>query len=128
LRLIDSLLNRQSILMDGMISGAQLQLDSITNSYAFNRPVQLLSRFEERLALTEKEMSRAISDKLRDRDQHLTAAADRLAMLDTHRVLKRGFALVTQDDRYVTSAAALDAGAKIGLMFHDGRREARVGG
>ncbi len=128
LRLIDSLVNRQSILMEGMISGAQLQLDSITNSYAFNRPVQMLAKFEERLTLTEKEMKRAISDKLRDREQHLTAAADRLAMLDTQRVLKRGFALVTQDNRYITSAAGLEAGSKIGVTFHDGRREARVWG
>jgi len=126
LRLIDSLVNRQSILMEGMISGAQLQLDSIRNSYAFNRPVQMLTRFEERLTLTEKEMSRAMNDKLRDREQHLDRTADRLAMLDTQRVLKRGFALVTQNDRYVTSAAGLEAGAKISMTFHDGQREARV--
>jgi exodeoxyribonuclease VII large subunit len=126
LRLIDSLVNRQAILMEGMISGAQLQLDSIRNSYAFNRPVQMLTRFEERLTLTEKEMSRAMNDKLRDREQHLDRTADRLAMLDTQRVLKRGFALVTQNDRYVTSAAGLEAGAKISMTFHDGQREARV--
>ncbi|NTV21890.1 MAG: exodeoxyribonuclease VII large subunit, partial [Chlorobium limicola] len=50
------------------------------------------------------------------------------AMLDTQRVLKRGFALVTQEGRYVTSAAGLEAGAKINVTFHDGRRDARVGG
>ncbi len=127
-RHIDGLRQRQLILMDGKISGAQLQVDSIVSSYAFNRPVQLLDQFEERLALTEKEMKRAITEKLRDRDQQLRTAADRLAMLDTHRVLKRGFALVTQDDRYVTSAAGLEAGAEIALTFHDGRRDARVGG
>jgi len=48
LRLIDNLVNRQSILMEGLISGAQLQVDSITSSYAFNRPVQMLGQFEER--------------------------------------------------------------------------------
>lgn len=127
LRQIDGLRQRQSILMEGMISGAQLQVDSIVSSYAFNRPVQMLAQVEERLALTEKELKRAISEKLRDREQHLTAAADRLAMLDTQRVLKRGFALVTQEGRYVTSAAGLEAGSEIGITFHDGRREARVG-
>lgn len=71
-------------------------------------------------------MKRAIAEKVRDREQQLTAAADRLAMLDINRTLKRGFALVTQDDRYVTSAKSLEADAKIGLTFHDGQREARV--
>lgn len=128
LRHIDGLRERQAILMDGKISGAQLQLDSITSSYAFNRPVQLLAQFEERLALTEKEMKRAIAEKLRDRDQQLRAVADRLSMLDIQRVLKRGFTLVTQDDRYVTSAAGLEAEAEIALTFQDGRREARIEG
>ncbi|ACF10797.1 exodeoxyribonuclease VII, large subunit [Chlorobaculum parvum NCIB 8327] len=126
LRHIDGLMQRQSILMEGKISGAQLQLDSITSSYAFNRPAQMLGQVEERLALTEKEMKRAMAEKVRDREQQLRAATDRLEMLDIQRVLKRGFALVSQDDRYVTSAKALEEGAKIGITFHDGRREAKV--
>ncbi len=126
LRLLDGLKQRQAMLMEGKISGAQLQVNSIVSSYAFNRPVQMLGQFEERLALTEKEMRRAIIEKLRDRQQRLRAATDRLAMLDTQRVLKRGFALVTQDDRYITSAKALEAGSEIALTFHDGRRDARV--
>ena len=126
LRLLDGLKQRQAMLMEGKISGAQLQVNSIVNSYAFNRPVQMLGQFEERLALTEKEMRRAIIEKLRDRQQRLRAATDRLAMLDTQRVLKRGFALVSQDDRYITSAKALEAGSEIALTFHDGRRDARV--
>jgi exodeoxyribonuclease VII large subunit len=127
-RLIDNMINRQSILMDGKISGARLQIDSICNSYAFNRPVQMLSQFEERLALSTKEMSRALSEKLRDREQQLTAASDRLAMLDVRKVLQRGFAIVSQEGHYVTSASGLEAGAEIGITFHDGRREARVEG
>jgi exodeoxyribonuclease VII large subunit len=126
-RLINNMINRQSILMDGKISGARLQIDSICNSYSFNRPVQMLSQFEERLALSTKEMSRALSDKLRDREQQLTAASDRLAMLDVRKVLQRGFAIVSQEGHYVTSAAGLEAGAEIGITFHDGRRNARVG-
>ena len=127
LRLIDSLVNRQAILMEGMISGAQLQLDSIRNSYAFNRPVHLLAQTEERLAQTEKALKRAIADKLLDRDRHLATATDRLQMLDVRKVLQRGFALVSQDNRYITSAAGLEAGSEIVLTFHDGRREARIG-
>ncbi|NTU53379.1 MAG: exodeoxyribonuclease VII large subunit [Chlorobiaceae bacterium] len=126
LRHIGSLQQRQSILMEGKISGAQLQVDSICNSYAFNRPLQRLGQFEERLESAAKEMSRALSEKLRDREQHLTSAADRLLMLDVRKVLQRGFALVSQDGRYVTSSTELQAGTEIGITFHDGRREARV--
>jgi len=127
-RLIDNMINRQSMLMEGKLTGAKLQIDSITSSYAFNRPLQLLAQFDERLILSEKEMKRAIAEKLRDREQQLDKAADRLAMLDVRKVLQRGFALVTKDRHYITSAASLQAGTEISLTFHDGRREARVEG
>jgi exodeoxyribonuclease VII large subunit len=128
MRKIDNLLGRQSILMDGKISGAQLQVDSICNSYAFNRPVLTLGQFDDRLAASEKEMTRAVADKLRQQQQLFDAASGRLGMLDVMKVLKRGFAIVSHDGGYVTSAASLDPGSEIGIMFHDGRREASVKG
>ena len=128
MRKIDNLLGRQSILMDGKISGAQLQVDSICNSYAFNRPVLTLGQFDDRLAASEKEMTRAVSEKLRQQQQLFEAASVRLGMLDVMKVLKRGFAIVSQEGGYVTSAASLAPGTEIGIVFHDGRREASVKG
>ncbi|HWQ26200.1 MAG TPA: exodeoxyribonuclease VII large subunit [Chlorobaculum sp.] len=126
MRKIDNLLGRQSILMDGKISGAQLQVDSICNSYAFNRPVLTLGQFDDRLAASEKEMTRAVSEKLRQQQQLFESASARLGMLDVMKVLKRGFAIVSQEGGYVTSAASLAPGSDIGIVFHDGRREASV--
>jgi exodeoxyribonuclease VII large subunit len=126
MRKIDNLLGRQSILMDGKISGAQLQVDSICNSYAFNRPVLMLGQFDDRLATSEKEMTRVVSEKFRQQQQLFEAASGRLGMLDVMRVLKRGFAIVSQESGYVTSAASLAPGSDIGIVFHDGRREASV--
>ncbi|NTW51759.1 MAG: exodeoxyribonuclease VII large subunit [Chlorobiaceae bacterium] len=126
MRHIDNLTRRQSILMEGMISGAQLQVDSICNSYAFNRPVLMLGQFDDRLVSSEKEMSRAVSEKLRQKEQCFEAASERLGMLDVMRVLKRGFAIVSKDGGYATSAKQLTPGSEIGIVFHDGRREASV--
>ncbi len=129
MRQIESQLSRQSILMEGMISGAQLQVDSICNSYAFNRPVLMLGQFDERLATSEKEMTRTVSEKFRQQEQIIEAASDRLGMLDVRRVLKRGFAIVSQKGGgYVTAAASLTPGSEIGIAFHDGVREASVKG
>ncbi|NTU57443.1 MAG: exodeoxyribonuclease VII large subunit [Chlorobiaceae bacterium] len=128
MRHIDSLTGRQSILMEGMISGAQLQVDSICGSYAFNRPVLMLGQYDDRLAASEKEMRRAATEKLRQKEQYFDAASDRLGMLDVRRVLKRGFAIVSQNGGYVTSAEALVPGAEIDIEFHDGGRRASVKG
>ena len=126
LRHIDSLAGRQAILMEGKISGAQLQVDSICGSYAFNRPVLMLGQMEERLAMLEKEAGRGVSEKLGQRQLLFDAAAERLSMLDVGRVLKRGFALVSSKGGYVTSAASLSPGDGVELVFQDGRRSAEV--
>ncbi|HWR01425.1 MAG TPA: exodeoxyribonuclease VII large subunit [Chlorobaculum sp.] len=129
MRQIDSQLARQSILMEGMISGAQLQVDSICNSYAFNRPVLMLGQFDDRLVTSEKEMTRTVSEKFRQQEHCFTAASERLEMLDVRRVLKRGFAIVSQKGGgYATSAVSLTPGSEIGITFHDGVREASVKG
>jgi exodeoxyribonuclease VII large subunit len=126
LRHIDSLAGRQAILMDGKISGAQLQVDSICGSYAFNRPVLMLGQMDERLASLEKEAARATSERLRQREMLFDAAAERLGMLDVRRVLQRGFALVSGKGGYVTSASALERGDEVGLVFQDGSRRAEI--
>jgi exodeoxyribonuclease VII large subunit len=71
-------------------------------------------------------MTRAVSEKFRQKEQVFDAASERLGMLDVMRVLKRGFAIVSKENGYVTSAAGLDPGSEIGILFHDGRREASV--
>lgn len=126
LRHIDSLAGRQAILMEGKISGAQLQVDSICSSYAFNRPVLMLGQFEERLATLEKDTLRAATNKLRQQEMLFEATAGRLAMLDVRRVLKRGFTLVSGKDGYVTSASGLSAGEQVDLVFQDGNRRAEI--
>jgi exonuclease VII large subunit len=90
--------------------------------------VLTLGQFDDRLAASEKEMTRAVSEKLRQQQQLFEAASVRLGMLDVMKVLKRGFAIVSQEGGYVTSAASLAPGSEIGIVFHDGRREASVKG
>ncbi len=126
LRHLDGLASRQSLLMEGKISGAEMQIDSICGSYAFNRPVHMLGQMEERLTTLDKELSRSAAEQLRQREQLFEAAAERLSMLDVRRVLKRGFALVQGKGGYVTSASALSAGEPVELRFQDGSRQAEI--
>ncbi|NTU68177.1 MAG: exodeoxyribonuclease VII large subunit [Chlorobiaceae bacterium] len=126
LRHIDSLARRQAIIMEGKISGAQLQVDSICGSYAFNRPVLMLGQMEERLVTLQKEAARGASEKLRQREMLFDAAAERLAMLDVRRVLQRGFALVSGKRGYVTSSELLTPGDSVDLTFQDGSRRAEI--
>ncbi len=65
-------------------------------------------------------------------DRRADALANCAALLDSYsyeHVLKRGFALVRdQDEQPLTSAAALSSGMPLTLQFHDGRARALVDG
>ena len=65
-------------------------------------------------------------------DRRADALANCAALLDSYsyeHVLKRGFALVRdQDEQPLTSAAALSSGMALTLQFHDGRARALVDG
>ena len=70
-----------------------------------------------------------LRDLLERRSDALASCAALLDSYSYEHVLKRGFALVRdQDDQPLTSAAALSSGMPVSLQFHDGRARALVDG
>ena len=70
-----------------------------------------------------------LRDLVERRADALASCAALLESYSYEHVLKRGFALVRdQDDQPLTSAAALSSGMPVTLQFHDGRARALVDG
>jgi exodeoxyribonuclease VII large subunit len=128
MRHIDSMLGRQFILIENKTAGAKMVVDSLSGSYAFNRPVIRLGQLQDRLLACEKTLTSVMSGSYRQREQLFDAVVQRLGMLDLKKVLKRGFVLVSCRGRYVASSSALSPGSAVELEFHDGKRAAVVNG
>jgi exodeoxyribonuclease VII large subunit len=72
---------------------------------------------------------RLLRDLVDRRSDALASCAALLESYSYEHVLKRGFALVRdEDDQPLTSAAALSSGMPVTLQFHDGRARALVDG
>ncbi len=70
-----------------------------------------------------------LRDLVERRSDALAGCAALLESYSYEHVLKRGFALVRdEDDQPLTSAAALSSGMPVSLQFHDGRARALVDG
>jgi exodeoxyribonuclease VII large subunit len=70
-----------------------------------------------------------LKDLLERRSDALASCAALLESYSYEHVLKRGFALVRdQDEQPLTSAAALASGMPVSLQFHDGRARAFIDG
>ncbi|MCQ8241999.1 exodeoxyribonuclease VII large subunit [Rhizosaccharibacter radicis] len=69
----------------------------------------------------------AVQGLLRDKEGHLARLSSQLEAMSPTAVLSRGYAMVLDDrDQVVTTSGRLRAGAKVDLVFQDGRRAARI--
>ncbi len=97
-----------------------------TRSHAFNRPLDRLQEHRQRLDDLLARLHRCPPRLTGQRRRHVEALAARLALLDPHRPLRQGYALVRRDAKAVSSAHALHAGDAVTLHFHDGERAAVI--
>jgi len=108
------------------IDGTIRQIDSLTGSYGFNRPQVLIEKMEEQVTVLERDMKRNVMHKLHLAAQSFSAAREKLDLLDYHRTLRRGFALVKGKESYLTSKKLLRNEENAILLFHDGEIGIRV--
>ncbi len=108
------------------IDGTMRQIDSLTGSYGFNRPLILIEKMEEQVTVLEREMKRNSLHRLCLAEQSFSAAREKLDLLDYHRTLQRGFALVRGKESYLTSQQLLRNEANAVVLFHDGEVGIRV--
>jgi exodeoxyribonuclease VII large subunit len=125
---IESLTGRQSMMLKAKLAGAEMEIDSICNSYAFNRPVLQMGQIHDAISAHEKAMATALMHRYQQREQHLNAAFQQLRMLDLKKVLKRGFVLVSKKGKPVSSASGLSRDDLATLEFHDGMVAATITG
>ena len=98
----------------------------ITRSHSFNRPVDRIHLYQQRLDDLHDRLNRCMGANLaRMRAQHATTSA-KLALLDPRLPLQRGYALVEKGTVRVRTSETLQVSDKVTLQFVDGARRARV--
>lgn len=120
LRMIENLQNRQGTLLQAKLAGAELEIDSLRNSYAFNRPLLHMKQCDDLLANLERQMEQSVRTGYLQTAQRYLSARQHLSLLDYRKTLARGYALVKKEGAVVTSAQCLHLQDRTELLFHDG--------
>lgn len=76
--------------------------------------------------LLNKEIAQSIADRLRDFTQGLSHQAVSLELLNPASVLKRGYVMVKQAERYIQKVGQIDYNKMIELQFQDGVVSANI--
>jgi len=126
LRHITSLGATRESLLKAKLDGAEREIESICNSYAFNRPMLLMQQFSEELDSTVERIARTLEGKQRETSLRLEAATRHLALLDYRKTLERGYTMVRREGKIVTSAKNLHPEEQVELLFGDGALPAEI--
>ena len=121
--LLDILRNKCYTMHESIENRLKAHGETIRNllrSYAFNKPVDLLRQFSQRLDEVQKSMSIAVEHKIVLTAASLQSLALRIHALDPRRTLKRGYAIVHKGPEIVGSKRSLTANDTIDVEFHDG--------
>ncbi|NEX11482.1 MAG: exodeoxyribonuclease VII large subunit [Prosthecochloris sp.] len=120
LQKINTLAQRQLSSLNTRIDGAEREIDSLTGSYAFNRPKVLCKQLDAEITTIIGFMSRSLKGRIEHIEQRFSAAEGRLSLLDYRNVLRRGFALIKTESGYITTSRDMARKKRASAVFYDG--------
>ncbi len=103
-----------------MLDSHKTQIRNLLRSYYFNRPVDLLNQYSQRLDELERGMRSSVSHKVQMASGKVNELHHRVMALNPDLVLRRGFAMVSKGGKLVQSSHVLRSKDEVEVTFHDG--------
>jgi exodeoxyribonuclease VII large subunit len=102
------------------------QIQNLVKSYSFNRPIDLLRRYQQRLDDIVSRIETLAIHKMNISKEKINSLEKRLLALNPESILNRGYVIVKRQDKIIDSAKTLKANDDIDLKFRDGIRAAKI--
>jgi exodeoxyribonuclease VII large subunit len=92
----------------------------LLKSYSFNKPIDHLRQFSQRIDELDRVMASALSHRVALARSRSEALQHRITALNPQMVLRRGYCIVHKDHSIVGSSKSLRSRDAIAIEFHDG--------
>ena len=106
-------------LIRDQIAAQRSNIMSLLQSYSFNRPVDMLRQYGQRLDELQRMLGRSAIQELSASGDTLRSLRLRLLSLNPASVLERGYAIVYRGNEVVTEGNRLKPRDRVELTFHD---------
>ncbi len=124
---IRALKRRLSIAVRSALERKALELSRLARARPFRRPKAILEDLVERCDDLSRELAKSLRARREGWAEALRSTAARLEALNPRNVLRRGYAMATDEQgRIVTDATRLALGSLLRIEFTRGRAETRV--
>lgn len=109
-----------------ILGDGRQRIHHLIHSYGFRRPADRLRRHRQELDSLVRRLDQGIRHTLTRERTGVDALRERLRLLDPSRPLQRGYARVERDGHLVRRASDVAPADRVTLIFHDGKRDARI--
>lgn len=106
--------------MTAAVRSKRLIVEHHVQSYSFNKPQDLLRQKSQRVDEMIRRLEQGIKNTLQLKRNGYGLASGRIGALDPDLILKRGYAIIKQDNRSISAAASLQEDRRATIEFHDG--------
>lgn len=126
LQYYDSQMQYLSTLIDSRISDYKNSLSQSASTLSSLSPQNKLRNIESELAINTHRLTSLSNQIFENKKQEISLLASRLESLNPVSILKRGYSVVTKDDKTVTSVKDVKDGDTLAIDVTDGRIISRV--
>lgn len=126
LQYYDSQKQYLSTLIDSRISDFKNSLSQSASALSTLSPQNKLSNIESELAINTHRLTSLSNQIFENKKQEISLLASRLESLNPVSIMKRGYSVVTKDDKTVTSVKDVKDGDTLAIDVTDGRIISRV--
>ena len=125
---LDSLSKRMVRFMQRSLSNREERLDRSMMKKVWREPGILLQKQQDILAETGNRLKRAMEGKIQEKSHHLALAVAGLDNLSPLKVMTRGYAILTKDERVVKDVSAVEIGDVLQADLANGRLQVVIKG
>ncbi len=102
------------------------QLQGLRHRLEAMSPLHRIERYQDRLLQDKRILTNRMEQVLKERKIKVQGLSEALLMLDTSRIIARGYAMVKEGDQVLDSVAKVKEGDPLSLIMRDGQLEVEV--
>jgi len=102
------------------------QLQGLRHRLEAMSPLHRIERYQDRLLQDKRILTNRMEQVLKEQKNKVQGLSEALLMLDTSRIIARGYAMVKEGDQVLDSVAKVTEGDPLSLIMRDGQLEVEV--
>lgn len=102
------------------------QLQGLRHRLEAMSPLHRIERYQDRLLQDKRILTNRMEQVLKEQKIKVKGLSEALLMLDTSRIIARGYAMVKEGDQVLDSVAKVKEGDPLSLIMRDGQLEVEV--